>query len=240
MICFLELRGWTSHKPAELHFQQRNPRGKSGIAIASLDARSSWLPNRFDWQAGNCVAVRHSRRNRLGRFIEYRRGQSASWRRRCGTLLTGRYRCFLPVASLAAVSATSAAPSPAFLINRGRRRSVPQTFCRLLDFAAHRYRRFQCFWILFKWQFCLRLRNRRRRQSKLARWRSPRFQRDFTWRAAQTHGRFLRLHFPIRAPKSLRCCGIPFGGIGILSGSFEILRELERYHGIPRFLVKIR
>ena len=186
------------------------------------------------------MAVRHSRGDRLNRFIEYRRRQTASWRRRRGTMLTGRYGCYLPIASLAAVSATAAASPAAFLINRGRRGSVLQTFCRLLDFAAHRYRRFQCFCIPFKWQFCLRLRNRRRRQSKLTRWRSPRFQRDFTGRAAQPHCRFLRFHFPIRAPKSLRRRGIPFGGIGILPGSFEILRELERYHRVPCFLVKIR
>jgi hypothetical protein len=56
---------------------------------------------------------------------------------------------------------------------------------------------------------------------------------------AEPYSGFLRFGFPIRPAKTLRGSQIPFGGIGILSGGFEIPGQLKRNHGIASFFVQI-
>src|ERR1700722_14213509 len=57
---------------------------------------------------------------------------------------------------------------------------------------------------------------------------------------AESHGRFLRLGFPVRAAKAFRSGEVPFGGFRILTGGFEIACQLKRNHGVAGFLVQIR
>ncbi len=240
MICFFEFGGRTGHQPAELHFQQGNPGREPRIAIASFYIRSTRFSNRLDRQAGESAAVRYSRRSWFSRFIEYRGRQSASWRGHFRGMLTRSNYRFLNVTALAPVPAPAASPPAAFFLRPSRRWGVPGTFHCLLDFAGDRHGRFQRLRIPFEWQFCLRLRDRRRRQCKLSCRRSPRFHWNLPRRSAKPHRRFLRFDFPIRASESLRSRGIPFRGVGILPQSFEIFCKFERHHGVARLLVEIR
>ena len=58
--------------------------------------------------------------------------------------------------------------------------------------------------------------------------------------AAKPDGRFLRLYFPVGAPESLRCRGIPFRRVRVLPGGFKEFCQLKRHHGVPRLLKEIR
>ncbi len=184
--------------------------------------------------------MRHSRRSRFGRILEDCRRQSAPRRGGFRCILTRNAPLFFRNSALAPVSPSAPASPPASLLWLRISRRYSCTLSRLLYLARNRHRRFQRFYIRFERQARLLGRNHGRRQGKLARRRARCFHRKLSGNPAQTHRRFLRLHFPIRAAKSFCRRRIPFRGVRVLSRRFEILRQFERHHRVPRLLIKIR
>src|SRR5207249_2829390 len=119
--------------------------GESGVPVAAFEARLRGISQRVQGQALRCLAEHHSRRSGFLRRLHSLRG---CFRRflclPCVILDLARR----PVCCVRCSAVSSAAAPATTALSFGLRRGAGLGLAGLLNFAAERYRRFQCFRIL--------------------------------------------------------------------------------------------
>ena len=236
-VGFVQLCRRASEQAAKLHFEQRNSRRKTRIAIASFGARPRF-PQRFHGQVRNRTAMQDS----LGGgvicsfILDNTRCRFGSLFRLCKAprWLSGRFACsWSPSAVFSSAATAPPAPPSTF------RRAACVLLRGLLNFAGNRYGRLQRFRISFKRQlffFCSRF---WRDQVEFCTERRRFLSYAFSETAAKPHSRLLRFVLPFRAPEFCGSRGIPLCSIGILPRTLKQFRKLERDHRVARLLIQI-
>src|SRR6266436_1380980 len=238
VVRFAKFYGRTGEQPAKLHFEKRQSRGKAGITGTAAHGRPSWIAYRFDRECGDGASMRGPRRFGIGWFVIDPWGKTFRWG--CGFHRSGCGACGRTLRSfaLAAIAATSTTATTAFFL--WRISGFCGGCCGSVFGFSHGFssskRRLGLGGNLIGRRSRIETGHGRRGQHSIARGMSGIDGGHFR---AESYSGFLRFGFPIRPAKTFRGSQIPFGGIGILAGGFEITGQFKRNHGIAGLFVQI-